>query len=70
MNKKVTTSLIFKQLFIYDYKHGKLNIDTICLTILGHALLNHIHWLALCTYMLVRYANQRLLYTLTTEVLQ
>ena len=33
-------------------------IDTIRLTILGHALLNHVHWLALCIYMLVRYVNK------------
>ena len=25
------------------------------LTVLGHAFLNHVHWLALCIYMLVRY---------------
>ena len=30
------------------------------LTVLGHALLNHIHWLALCIYMLVRYVNQEI----------
>ena len=35
------------------------------LIVLGHALLNNVHWLALCTHMLVRYANRDFFYTCT-----